>query len=103
MRNHHEYPKIYLGESDYATLIIAGAGNDNLCQDLHFGIDGEYKAYLVDEDCEIPEFYEFIAKFENWMKIYDDHILVNLIHADEIKVYRAGDFGCIIQTKGYKK
>ena len=39
---------------------------------IKFGDDGEYFAYLADEDVEMPESCECIASFNRWFKIYDD-------------------------------
>lgn len=67
-------------------------------QKLHFGGDGNYSAYLVDDpDAEIGSHYSLVATFEKWLKIYDDEGLVFRGDAREIKVYQAGQFGCIIQ------
>lgn len=67
---------------------------------LDFGEDGSYMAYVVDEDAEIGAHYKKVADFKHWLKIYDDDELTYRINAQEINIYRAGDFGCIIQTIG---
>lgn len=64
---------------------------------LVFGEDGHYMSYLVRGKANIGSHYELVAEFEHWMKIYDESVLVRVLGADVIKVYRAGDFGCIIQ------
>lgn len=38
-----------------------------------------------------------MAEFTDWLRIYDDSSLVKEFHADVIKVFRAMEFGCIIQ------
>lgn len=67
---------------------------------LDFGEDGSYMAYVVDEDAEIGAHYKKVADFKHWLKIYDDDELTYRVNAQEINIYRAGDFGCIIQTIG---
>lgn len=54
MKDHREYKKIPLGESDIASLLLRHPAG---CEMLDFGEDGSYSAYLVDDDCEIPEHY----------------------------------------------
>ena len=111
MKNHHTYPRAYIGESDIATLIMAGMrpeserseGDDWLkTQPLHFGGDGVYNAYIVDEDCEIAPYYSMVATFEHWISIYDDSTLTLHAYASEIRVFRAREMGTIIQLIGRK-
>lgn len=85
---------------------------------MHFGEDSSYqaykdfekeyigssdlpvergKSYIVNGDCEIGEHYRFEAEFYTWLNIYDDDELVKEFKADIIRVYRAGNHGCIIQ------
>ena len=99
MKNYKEYDRELIGASDIATLILAGhRDNIGLClEKLNFGEDNEYKAYIVDEDAEIGSHYKLIAEFNCWLKIYDDDSLSYKCKADTIKVYRAGEMGCIIQ------
>ncbi len=113
MKNYKMYPKVDLGYSDIACLVCMGGrekitdSDDHLkAHVLHFGGDNNYSAYLVDEDCEIPSYYELVAEFSYWLKVYDDCKLVytswklegNHFH----KIYRAGDYGCIIQLSRKK-
>ena len=98
MRDYHEYKKVYIGDSDIATLILVGCGDDGVkAIPLHFGEDANYQAYIVDEQASIGEHYELKAEFDTWMKVYDDHSFVREFVARKIKVYRAGMRGCIIQ------
>lgn len=108
MRDHHGCKKAYLGASDIATLIFVGGGNslkNNSFEwvnsyPVHFGEDGSYDAYFVtDDDVMIPDHYSLVAKFDHWMKVYDDNDLTLDLNAGEIEVYRAGSFGCIIRVK----
>ena len=98
MKDYHEYKKVYIGDSDIATLILAGAGDDGVkAIPLHFEEDADYQAYVVDEQAAIGDHYQLKAEFESWMKVYDDHSFVREFVARKIKVYRAGMRGCIIQ------
>ena len=75
MKSYKEYEKKYIGMSDIANLILAGSSDNGLkLAVLHFGMDNDYYAYIVDADAEIGEF-----------------------NANKISVYRAGEMGCIIQ------
>ena len=56
--------------------------------------DNDFK----DETGEL--YYEKVDDFKHWLKIYDDDELTYRVNAQEINIYRAGDFGCIIQTIG---
>lgn len=98
MKNYQEYAKTYIGSSDYAALLTAGCRDGKLdSQYIHFGEDGIYNAYIVDSDAEIGSHYELQIEFQNWLKVYDDQGLVKTFHAKCIKIYTAGNFGCIIQ------
>ena len=99
METYKDYPKSSIGFSDYATLILAGAGGENglKTEPLHFNYDGQYFAYIVPEDTKIGEHYRKVAEFKHWLKIYDDTDLEKNYIAEKIIVYRAGDAGCIIQ------
>lgn len=100
MRHYKEYEKRYIGSSDMASLIVAGPGADNeheIVRPLNFGEDGEYSAYIVDDEAEIGEHYSLRLTLTNWIKIYDDQELVYAAKADQIEIYRAGECGCIIR------
>lgn len=100
MKTYKEYPKKYLGSSDYAALTMVGCKeNTGLTSEiLHFGEDGIYDAYFVDENAEIGNHYELIATFNYWLKIYDDYNLTTSLSGSTINIYRAGNYGCIIQV-----
>lgn len=110
--NHHLYETKDLGVSDISTLIAVGMTPDSERTSLtdwlktatiHFGEDGCYKAYIVDEDCDIPAYYSLVSEFKTWLKVYDDRKVVCSLRAEKIKIYRAGEFGCIIQAYGKTK
>ncbi len=99
MKHYKEFDKIYLGWSDISSLILVTIGDDEHMKSeiLDFGSDGDYSAYLVDKDTEIGEHYQLVFTGNVWLKIYDDQELRQDLCAKQIKIYRAGDFGCIIQ------
>lgn len=98
MKTYKDYEKTYIGSSDMAFLIIVGGGENGVRYvHLKFGEDGEYMAYIVDDDCPIPKHYRLKHTFNRWIQIYDDDGKVIEIESDIIKVYQAGAFGCIIQ------
>ena len=93
-----DYEKKYIGMSDIANLILAGSSDNGLkLAVLHFGMDNDYYAYIVDADAEIGEHYTKVAEFKSWLRIYDDSFLTQEFNANKISVYRAGEMGCIIQ------
>ncbi len=101
MKNYKDFNKIYIGVSDIACLTMTGfrKGTGATTQLLCFMEDGGYSAYHVTEkDVSIGKHYELVAEFNSWLKIYDDMELAKSFKADVIRVYRAGDWGCIIQT-----
>ena len=103
MKDHHDYEKKSIGGSDVAALTLVGCGKDGLkASILHFGGDGEYRAYIVDEECEIPSYYELQEEFTSWMKVYDDEGLTYRADAEIIRIYRAREMGCIIQLVNAK-
>lgn len=95
MKDYHEYPKQFIGSSDISSLMIRTPLE---CRVLDFGGDGEYNAYVVDKDAEIGSHYEKIMTAKNWAWIYSDLQRVCKFEGDEINIYRAGDYGCIIQV-----
>lgn len=101
MKSYKEYEKRSLGGSDMAALIMVGSSDEGVKTDLlKFGEDGGYSAYLVDGEAEIGAHYSKVATFTHWITIYDDDSCVFRSRGREINVYRAGEFGCIIQVIG---
>lgn len=96
---------VALGGSDIATLIMVGMTMENRpattshleMKELNFGEDGEYSAWLIDGDTSVPEHYTLTAEFKNWLRIYDDEGYCTYFTAPFIRVYQAGQFGCLIQ------
>lgn len=101
MKIYKDFKKEYIGDSDISTLIMMGYSEkekDGLSlKKLSFGEDCAYGAYIVKGKAEIGSHYKLVAEFSYWLKIYDDYEKVKLFEADIIKVYRAGEMGCIIQ------
>lgn len=98
MKNYKEFECDYIGSSDYATLILVGGTNIGVCAEtLHFGGDGSYSAYIVRGVAEIGGHYKKVASFKNWLKIYDDTEFVREFEGNEINIFQAGEYGCIIQ------
>lgn len=97
MRDHHSYPMVSLGGSDIASLILRAPGK---LSDLFMGEDGEYSAYVVDEECLIPSRYTQAFECESWLRVYDDENMVKKFRGDVIRVFRCGAFGIIIQIFG---
>lgn len=104
-RNSYKDICVALGGSNIATLIMVGMTMENRpattshleMKELYFGEDGEYSAWLVDGDTSVPEHYTLTAEFKNWLKIYDDEGYCTYYTAPFIRVYQAGQFGCLIQ------
>ena len=102
MKTDKDFETVYIGGSDSASFILMGIKNNRTLEFLSFGEDGEYYAYLIhrkeNKPVEIGEHYKKVATFTNWLKIYDDHESTLEIKGKVINVYRAGEFGCIIEV-----
>lgn len=87
-----------IGCSDIATLLFFGLDKDYefVTKAMHYGGDGRYKAYIVNDKALIPDHYKLEASFEHWLRIYDDDEKTLEIKADHIEVYRSGDYGTLI-------
>lgn len=99
MKSYKDFEQKPIGDSDVAMLVLVGcrAKDGIVTEPLRFGEDGSYKAYLVNGKAKIGGHYKKVATFHNWLKIYDDEKLTLKVEANEINIYRAGIFGCIIQ------
>ena len=100
MKSHKSYGKQFIGVSDKAVLSLFGcvSGTDiTEARLLQFGEDGAYYAYICDEEAIIPEHYRRMNTFTDHLVIVDDSANTQRYEAHEIVVYRAGNFGCIIQ------
>jgi len=92
MKTYKDFEKVQLGGSDCARLILSC---DKL-EYLHFGSDGEYSAYFVNEGIELPSHYRKVFECNYSLWIYDDEERTLKVSGERIEIYRAGDFGCII-------
>ena len=104
MKQRHDYPAVKIGDSETGRLVMVaryGYGGSE-SRPLYFGEDGSYRAYLVDDECEIPTYYSRVASYigPGNLSIYDDHGVRRFEKAfdQHIRVYRSGSFGCIIQS-----
>lgn len=98
-RSYKEFDRVFLGFSDIAGLVARGY--DNL-QVIRFGGDGSYHAYLC-EDAEIGDHYSKVFECETWLKIYDDREKTLEVYGKVIEIWRAGDYGMIINVKNGDK
>ena len=98
MRSYKEFDKVYIGDSDIASLTMRSV--HDVCP-LDFTEDSTYHAYVCyGDDVEIGEHYHKVFEGETWLKIYDDNGLTYNAYRPNgykmVAVYRAGGFGCII-------
>ncbi len=109
-----DYEIINLGYSDIANVTIRyciatefGADYKGIqYQNIKFGADGSYEAYLVDEGAEIGAHYKEVINVVGggWLEIIDDvKKRFNCRFKKGFKVFRAGNYGCIIQILGGEK
>lgn len=104
-RHYKDYQIIYIGDSDIAALTMVGCrdGAGLVPEMLYFGGDNSYHAYLIErtasETVEIGAHYKLVATYNHWLSIFDD--FGRTYHSekkvDRINVYRAGQYGCIIE------
>lgn len=106
MKSYKDFKKINIGSSDISSLILVGPkkGESLALREMNFGEDGDYEAYLVDEEeVEIGDHYSLVESFDYWLRIYDDTSKTFDAYAKEIRVYRAAGYGCIIHVIGVKE
>lgn len=96
MKSYKDFPKVFIGYSNIGSLIAKAPGK---VQDIYFGGDGSYEAYIVNEPASIGAHYEKVFDCSGWLKIYDDESLTLTLKGEQIIIYRAGEFGCIIEVK----
>lgn len=88
-----------LGSSDVASLVLRGIQDGKeAVKLLNFGEDGDYQAYLIKNDDEVPSHYHLEEVFQYWMKVYDDDSMTIDLKGDKIEVYKAGMRGCLIRV-----
>jgi hypothetical protein len=89
----------YLGYSDIASIIVRTV---NKLEEVHFGGDGDYSAWIVRGDsAKIPSHYHpvFEDASAGWLDIYDDHERTMHELCDACTIYRAGGYGILIHIK----
>lgn len=107
-KNYKDYKKIYIGESERAELTLRFFNSEKKaidCQGLHFGCDGAFEAYIImDADAAIPGYYQLVFESTSpWLDIIDDiGLSCYFSNLENIKIYRAGNYGCIIVLKHLK-
>lgn len=73
MKSYKDYEKKYIGMSDIANLILAGSSDNGLkLAVLHFGMDNDYYAYIVDADAEIEQWSEEYLTVEKYVEIWGE-------------------------------
>lgn len=105
---HYKDRVITLGSSDKARLLFADFDH---AEWINFGEDGAYQAYLVNRflkdeaEVAIPEYYHQVAQFHDNLLVYDDTEKIldtvnnpNCPYGAVFSVYRAGEFGCLIEV-----
>lgn len=104
MKSYKSCPRIYLGTSDIASLVMSGFDKSvgHRVDVLSFALDSSYSGYLaIDYSSsltQIPDHYHLKASYDHWLVIYDDDGKIFDFCSDgcHIDVYRAGDMGCLI-------
>ena len=104
MKNYRDYPLIYLGMSDMASLVLVYFDNvDYEVQSriLPMGSDRSYRGRVVYNDVEIPSHYtKQFSINASWVKIYDEDSLVWMGKGDAIyEFYTAGERTLLIKIK----
>lgn len=104
MKYYKDYPLIYLGMSDMASLVLVYFDNvDYEVQSriLPMGSDGAYRARVVYNDVEIPAHYtKQFSINASWVKIFDDDSLVWIGRKGAIyEFYTAGERTLLINIK----
>ena len=102
-----DFEQVFIGCSSYQKypkLDVVGLKNGKgAVQQLYFGEQGSYYAYIItDPKIKIEDKYTKVHTFNQKLLIYDEHLMRFSIYADEINIYRAGDFECIIQAIDYE-
>lgn len=99
MKNHKNCEILPIGKSTNKLLTLVGHKDKQTIVHkwLQFEVDGDQKAYIADANTEIPPYYKRVAKFTNWLTIYDDFGSMQTFRGKAIKIYRAGKTGCIVQ------
>ncbi len=104
MKYYRDYPLIYLGTSDMASLVLVYFDNvDYEVQSRILPMEsyGAYRARVVYNDVEIPSHYtKQFSINASWVKIFDDDSSCWIGRKDAIyEFYTAGDRTLLINIK----
>lgn len=94
MTNYKEN-KMSIGSSDLAQLVLRSPEG---IATLDFGEDGSYGAYIVYDDALIPSHYHRVFSAKSWLWVYDDDGIAAKFKGKYIRVFRAGERGCLIHV-----
>ena len=104
MKSYRDYPLIYLGMIDMASLVLVYFDNvdyETQSRILSMGSDGSYRGRVVYNDVEIPSHYtKQFSINASWVKIFDDDSLVWMGKGDAIyEFYTEGERTLLIKIK----
>lgn len=90
MKDYKDYEKIGIGSSDISALLLGGLDEKSelISKYIEFRHDGDYSAYLVDEETRINESFKLLFISHHWLVIYDDIERARQIRGRQIKVYQ---------------
>lgn len=95
MRFHKEYPRVDIGDNEHdVTLKLIHPDGESL---LSFQQPAQYGAYIVDGDCNIPEWYLPVLSCNDRLEIEDESGNRKAFTGKGIRVYRAWYLSTIIQ------
>lgn len=104
--SYKDFPKVSIGGSDIATLYVTSIDKNSptglRCEALSFGEDGDYSAYFLTEKARIGDHYSLVQVHFGECNIHsqDAGEFPITVQAERICIYRAGEFGCIIEAIG---
>ena len=100
-------PKLHVGGYDRASLFAIGFDINYGWRfvPIHFGADDSYKAYICTEKAKIGAHYHLVGELYHEIRIIDDDDgnCTFEASADRIMLWRAGEFGFIVQLCGLKR
>lgn len=104
--SYKDFPKVSIGGSDIATLYVTSEDKNSptgyRCESLSFGGDGVYSAYFVTGPAKIGSHYSMVQVHFEECNIHSQDVaeFPITVQAERICIYRAGEFGCIIEAIG---
>lgn len=90
MKDYKDYEKINIGSSDISALLLGGLDerSELISKYIEFRHDGDYSAYLVDNEASIGEDFKLLFVSYHWLVIYDDVERTRQLRGRQIKVYQ---------------